>query len=81
MDRQTRMKTVLPVQDLPALAQAPSLLLTSGGQDWKPVQTCSLEPLTGANIWWLLKKQVQVAKALGTKSYWNAFLLAKIYNF
>ena len=33
-----------------------SLLVTSGGQDWRPVQTCSLEVLpSGADIWWLLK--------------------------
>ena len=27
----------------PPLAQATSLLVTSGAQDWRPVQTCSLE--------------------------------------
>ena len=31
------------------------LLVTSGGQDQKPVQTCSLEdPHTDADIWWLV---------------------------
>ena len=34
------------------------------GQDWIPVQTCSLEdPPTSADIWWLLHKHVQSAKA------------------
>ena len=35
----------------------PALLMASGGQHWKPVETCSLEdhPPTGTDIWWLLK--------------------------
>ena len=35
------------------------LVMTSGSQDWRPVQTCSLlgppPPPTGADILWLLK--------------------------
>ena len=40
-------------------------LVTSGGQDRKPVQTCSLEDLTvppmSADIWWLATKACTVA--------------------
>ena len=33
-----------------------SPVVTSGDQDWKPVQTCSfVDPATGASIWWLLR--------------------------
>ena len=31
------------------------LLVTSGGQDWKPVQTCSPEDPPDADFWWLMK--------------------------
>ena len=34
------------------------LLVTSGGQDWTPIQTCSLEDLPCADIWCLLKNYV-----------------------
>ena len=30
------------------------LLVTSGGPDWRLVQTCSLDEPPGADIWWLL---------------------------
>ena len=40
-------------------------LVTSGGQDRKPVQTCSLEDLTvppmSADIWWLVTEACTVA--------------------
>ena len=29
--------------------------MTSGGQDWKPVQTCSPEDPSDADFWWLMK--------------------------
>ena len=32
------------------------LLVTSGGRQWGPVQTCSLQAPTRAEIWWLLKQ-------------------------
>ena len=52
------------------------LLVTSGGQDRRPVQICSLEdnpPLTGADIWWLLK---HIWSSGGRyASYWNAFFI------
>ena len=54
-----------PVSSLPRYVQNCStcsllyrrpLLVTSCGQDWRPVQTCLLEDtLPRANIWWLLK--------------------------
>ena len=45
----------------------PFLVVTSGGQDWRPVQACLLEdpPPTSADIWWLLKS-VWSAQAGGT---------------
>ena len=36
-------------------------VVTSGGQDWRPVQTYSLEGPHSTDIWWLLK-QVLSAK-------------------
>ena len=42
------------------------LVVTSGGQNYRPVQTCSLEDSLGAAIWWLLKHVCA--------SYWNTFL-------
>ena len=36
-------------------------VMTSSGQDWRPVQTYSLEGPLSADIWWLLK-QVRSAK-------------------
>ena len=51
--------TGTPIQGLSPLVQGPSsLLVTSGGQDRRPVQTCSLEeppPPTCVDIWWLMK--------------------------
>ena len=52
------------------------LLGTSGEQDRRTVQICSLEgnpPLTGADIWWLLK---HIWSSGGRyASYWNAFFI------
>ena len=31
------------------------LLVTSGDQDWRPDQSCLLQPPNSADIWWLLK--------------------------
>ena len=41
------------------LAPAPQLV-TSGGQDQGPVQTCSLEDPPGADIWWLVTESCTV---------------------
>ena len=49
--------------------QGPLLVVTSGVQDWRPVQTCSLEaPSTSADIWRLQLASGQCA------FYLNAFL-------
>ena len=64
-----------PLPQYRALALDP-LLVTSGGQDWRPVQTCSPKQtpppgLTSGH--WLLK---HVQWKIGRyASYWNAFLL------
>ena len=56
----------LTIQDTPG--QGPhctgtSLVVMSGGQGWRHVQTCSLEdPPTGAEIWWLMKHMCTVGK-------------------
>ena len=53
------------------------LRLTSGGQHWRLVQTCSLEDLpspTGTDIQWWPPKCVQLASGQYT-CYWNAVLL------
>ena len=46
------------IHDWPSLYStlAPSpLLVTSGHQDWRAAQTCSLQdPLPTADIWWLV---------------------------
>ena len=42
--------THMSVPSMPPLAQVPSLLVISGAQDWRPVQTCSLEDL--AQCWY-----------------------------
>ena len=43
----------------------PPQLVTSGGQDWRSIQTCSLKdpPLIGPEIWWLLKTYMWSAQA------------------
>ena len=43
----------IPLYRNPSLTTWPALLVTSGSQDWGPVQTCSLGPLlpNGADIW------------------------------
>ena len=43
--------------------------MTSGGQHWRSVQTCSLEdpPPIGSEIWWLLK-HVRLEQVGGTHS-------------
>ena len=48
--------------------------MTSGGHQWRPVQTCSLEdpPTTSTDIWWP-PKHVQLASGRYS-SHWNAFL-------
>ena len=51
-------------------------ILTSGGHNWRPVQTCSLEDLTppSTDIQWQPPKHVRLASGWYA-SYWNAFLL------
>ena len=43
-----------------------------GGQDWRSVQTCSLEGPSSTDICWLLR-HVRLASGRYA-SYWNAFL-------
>ena len=45
----------------PDIRPGTPLLLTSGGQHWKPVQTCSLEDLLRTDIWWCPLKHIQFA--------------------
>ena len=40
-------------------AQPGPLVMTSGGQDGRPVQTCSLEDPPGHDIWWQDQRHVQ----------------------
>ena len=61
-----------------------SLLLTSGGHHWRPVQTCSLEdqpPLhpSGTGLYWWPPKRVWLASGQYA-SYWNTVLLNECWN-
>ena len=51
------------------------LLVTSGPQNWRPIQTYSLEDPTSAGIWWLLK-HIQLTSGRYAP-FWNAFLFVK----
>ena len=55
------------------------LLLTSGGQHWRPLQTCSLEDPPRSDIWWWPLKHVRFASGRYA-SYWNAFLFLAIFT-
>ena len=61
---------ITPVQGPPSCPSP--LLVKSGGQDLRPVQTCSLkDPSPGADIWWLLKHVWSVSRWYTV--YWNTF--------
>ena len=58
-----------------SLYREPPLVVTSGVQDWRPVQTCSLEsPFISSDIWRLQLGSGQYA------FYLNAFLYMMICN-
>ena len=66
----------------------PPLLVTSGGDHWRPVQICSSRDLTtpsSSNIWWWQLKLKRVQLPSGRyASYWKAvlfFLCKLISNF
>ena len=68
-----------PCTDTPPqrLASHP-LLVTSGGQDWRPVQTCSLEYLTPSSP---VLTSVGYGREAGVyASYWNAFLFTVLFS-
>ena len=50
-----------------------TLLVTSSGVHWKPVQTHLALPLPRSNIWWWPLKHVRFPSGR-CASYWNAFL-------
>ena len=54
-----------------------SLVVTSGGQDWRPVQACLLEDPPPTNqCWYLVAIKARMVGASGRNaSYWDAFLL------
>ena len=51
------------------------LLVTSGGDPWRPVQTCSIGDTPPCDIWWWPQKLKHSFQAGGNVSHWNAFLL------
>ena len=52
------------------------LLVTSGGQDWRPTEACSLEPHPPrAEIWWLDTDTRGANKRYGTHPTGECFLL------
>ena len=61
----------------------PTLLVTSGGHHWRPVQTCSLDLTVQAplphvtDIWWPLKHVWLVSRRYAF--CWNAFLLICVF--
>ena len=57
------------------------LLVASGGDHWRPVQTCSFRDPLQSDIWWwpLKRKHVRFPSGL-YPSHWNAFLLSKFFS-
>ena len=52
--------------------------MTSGGQDWRLVQTCSLEdPSTGGDIWWL----ATAAHIVGKRAFLRSLFLENLHYF
>ena len=52
--------TPLSVQGSPG--SQPLLVVTSGGLEWRPAQTCSLEDALGVDTWWLATKACMVGE-------------------
>ena len=52
--------TPLSVQGSPG--SQPPLVVTSGGLEWRPVQTCSLEDAPDVDTWWLATKTCMVGE-------------------
>ena len=57
--------------------RTPPLVVTSGGQHWRPVQTCTIED-PQSDIWWWPLKNVQFASGRFA-SDWNAYSLRIVF--